>query len=302
MEQIYFGQRIASLRKAQGMTQEALAQVLGITNQAVSKWETDQCCPDIMQLPVLADLFGISMDTLFGRPEAVHAQNDNTTIDDLPWPDNDDLHAVCYIGHKLVNYQEILKSDKRATFSCFMNKGMFRDDPVVLAYTGTVGNIHSDFSVTCQDVRGNVQAGESITCGDVGGQVSAGEGISCGNIQGGAFAGDSINCVTIGTYAQAGDDIRCTGMIGGNVQAGGDLTCTEIGGRVQCDGDVSCEGNIQGDVKCEGDITCGDIFGNASAEGDIEATAIHGDAKAEGDISCETIGGNAIADGEILDD
>ena len=46
MEQIYFGQRIAALRKQAGMTQEALAQRLGITNQAVSKWESDQCCPD----------------------------------------------------------------------------------------------------------------------------------------------------------------------------------------------------------------------------------------------------------------
>lgn len=57
MEQIYFGQRIAALRKSKGMTQEALAQRLGITNQAVSKWESDQCCPDIMQLPALADIF-----------------------------------------------------------------------------------------------------------------------------------------------------------------------------------------------------------------------------------------------------
>ena len=67
MEQIYFGQRIAALRKEKGMTQEALAQRLGITNQAVSKWESDQCCPDIMQLPALADIFEISMDALFGR-------------------------------------------------------------------------------------------------------------------------------------------------------------------------------------------------------------------------------------------
>ena len=69
MEQIYFGQRIAALRKRKGMTQEALAQLLGITNQAVSKWESDQCCPDIMQLPALAELFDISMDALFGRED-----------------------------------------------------------------------------------------------------------------------------------------------------------------------------------------------------------------------------------------
>ena len=51
MQQIYFGARIASYRKEKELTQEALAQRLGVTNQAVSKWESDQCCPDIMLLP-----------------------------------------------------------------------------------------------------------------------------------------------------------------------------------------------------------------------------------------------------------
>ena len=81
MEQIYFGERIASLRKARGMTQEALARRLGITNQAVSKWESDQCCPDIMQLPALADIFEISMDALFGRQEPVLPENGAGTGD-----------------------------------------------------------------------------------------------------------------------------------------------------------------------------------------------------------------------------
>ena len=40
MKQIYFGQRISQLRRENGMTQETLAQRLGISNQAVSKWES----------------------------------------------------------------------------------------------------------------------------------------------------------------------------------------------------------------------------------------------------------------------
>ncbi len=58
------GKRIAQYRKEQGLTQENLAEKLGVSSQAVSKWENDQTCPDILLLPDLAKLFGISVDAL----------------------------------------------------------------------------------------------------------------------------------------------------------------------------------------------------------------------------------------------
>lgn len=61
------GKRIAANRKRLGLTQEQLAEKLGITAQAVSKWENDQSCPDISVLPLLADIFCISTDELLGR-------------------------------------------------------------------------------------------------------------------------------------------------------------------------------------------------------------------------------------------
>ena len=51
MEELRMGARIARYRKENGLTQEALANRLGVTNQAVSKWEGDVCCPDIQLLP-----------------------------------------------------------------------------------------------------------------------------------------------------------------------------------------------------------------------------------------------------------
>ena len=51
MEELRMGARIARYRKELGLTQEALAHRLGVTNQAVSKWEGDVCCPDIQLLP-----------------------------------------------------------------------------------------------------------------------------------------------------------------------------------------------------------------------------------------------------------
>jgi transcriptional regulator with XRE-family HTH domain len=58
---------ISRLRKQYGITQEQLAKRLGVSYQAVSKWENGQSCPDIILIPILADVFGITIDELFGR-------------------------------------------------------------------------------------------------------------------------------------------------------------------------------------------------------------------------------------------
>lgn len=61
------GSRIAELRRKKNMTQEELANALGVTPQAVSKWENDLSCPDITLLPQLARLFGVTTDELLGN-------------------------------------------------------------------------------------------------------------------------------------------------------------------------------------------------------------------------------------------
>jgi len=55
MEQT-IGNRIKQLRKSRSMTQDQLADKLGVTAQAVSKWENDQSCPDIAMLPAKAPI------------------------------------------------------------------------------------------------------------------------------------------------------------------------------------------------------------------------------------------------------
>lgn len=61
------GNNIVRLRKQLGMTQEQLANGLGVSYQAVSKWENGQTCPDIIHIPLLADVFGTTIDEIFGR-------------------------------------------------------------------------------------------------------------------------------------------------------------------------------------------------------------------------------------------
>ncbi|MBQ2855168.1 MAG: helix-turn-helix domain-containing protein [Oscillospiraceae bacterium] len=71
MNNTSMGQRIATLRKEKGMTQAELAEKMGVTDKAVSKWERDLSCPDISVLPHLAELFGITVDQLMGSGTSV---------------------------------------------------------------------------------------------------------------------------------------------------------------------------------------------------------------------------------------
>ena len=63
------GNQIKSLRLSKGLTQEALAEQLGVTAQAVSKWERNAALPDIGLLPQLSVLFGVTIDQIFAIPD-----------------------------------------------------------------------------------------------------------------------------------------------------------------------------------------------------------------------------------------
>ena len=64
MDNIQTGKLIAKLRKKQGLTQQQLAYKLNLSNKTISKWESGNGSPDISNLPVLAEVLGISVDEL----------------------------------------------------------------------------------------------------------------------------------------------------------------------------------------------------------------------------------------------
>ena len=70
------GEFIAALRKAQGLTQQQVADRLGVSNKTVSSWETGASCPDIAMLPAIAELYGVTCDEIL-RGE--HIPADETT-------------------------------------------------------------------------------------------------------------------------------------------------------------------------------------------------------------------------------
>jgi len=76
-----FGEKLNSMRKNSGFTQEEVAVRLGISPQAVSKWENDLSCPDIMLLPEIAKLYGKSVDELLGTDDFNEADAKESVID-----------------------------------------------------------------------------------------------------------------------------------------------------------------------------------------------------------------------------
>ena len=77
MEQMTLGQRIAERRKMLGLSQEGLGEKLGVSRQAISKWESDGAVPEIDKLITLSRLFSVSVGWLLGVEEQSSAsQND----------------------------------------------------------------------------------------------------------------------------------------------------------------------------------------------------------------------------------
>ena len=75
--------RIQSLRKAKGMSQEELADRVGVSRQAVSKWESEQATPDLDKVVIMSDIFEVTTDYLLKGIEPVKTDDHKTMADVL---------------------------------------------------------------------------------------------------------------------------------------------------------------------------------------------------------------------------
>lgn len=78
-----FGSMVAELRKEKGMTQLDLAEKMGVTDKAVSKWERDLSFPDISSLPKLAEIFEVSVDELMQVKSNTKEKSEETGIAEI---------------------------------------------------------------------------------------------------------------------------------------------------------------------------------------------------------------------------
>ena len=81
MEQLKIGKFISAKRKEQNLTQEKLAEMLGVSNKSVSKWETGKCMPDWSLHMRLCEILNISMNELLSG-EAINEENLNHIADE----------------------------------------------------------------------------------------------------------------------------------------------------------------------------------------------------------------------------
>ena len=110
---------IARLRRERGMTQEALAEVIGVSPQTISKWENNTTYPDIALLPVLADVFGVTIDALYGR-EMQQSLLPENAIDNVIEHARRTFVGVCYnpeldgkFEAQLAQYKKVMQADPR---------------------------------------------------------------------------------------------------------------------------------------------------------------------------------------------
>lgn len=101
---IVLAANILKYRKKSGLSQEELANKLGVTFQAVSKWENAKAAPDIAFLPMMADIFGCYIDEFFSRDVKTEIHYDHCAA--LPWADDNTIRIFQTLGKKIIKSQE----------------------------------------------------------------------------------------------------------------------------------------------------------------------------------------------------
>lgn len=151
------GRIIRRLRKERGLTQEELAELIGVTFQAVSKWENDTGMPDISYVVPLANVFGVTTDTLFGT----ETSDESGEIDSF----------IREIEHKMCNC-----SDEGEQLECDLEcvkavQVKIRDHPTdyrLLAYSmGNLYGVISDLEDSGRSDEAKVWISEFIRQGNV---------------------------------------------------------------------------------------------------------------------------------------
>ena len=132
---IVLAANILRYRKKSGLSQEELAKQLGVTFQAVSKWENARSAPDISFLPIMADIFGCYIDELFSREVKTEIHYDHCAA--FPWADDTVIRGVVCEGRKILQCNSLVD---RFTFEII----------------GDAKNVQSECNI---EVNGNISGG-----------------------------------------------------------------------------------------------------------------------------------------------
>ena len=130
---------IAQLRREHSMTQEALAERIGVSPQTVSKWENRTTCPDVALLPVIADVFDVTIDALYGREDARRAILPEQAIDHVIDCARETFVGVCYEPERDGSFGAELAAYKRAMMLDARHRSVIENDRDVLYFRESRG-------------------------------------------------------------------------------------------------------------------------------------------------------------------
>lgn len=254
MGYIIIGDVIKELRKAKGISQETLADVCGVSMQAVSKWENGQSYPDITFLPKLAEYFSVTMDFLLTgvetdksaskeeKEESATTKEEQSGSEFLNVPPDwgEDVLYIAQCRNGVVLSEEKWERDKviKVVFDKEYEKSKNKLQIQIVGNADIQGDVaakelKAGGDINCGDVEGNINAGGGMNCGDVDGSINVGGSMNCGDVDGNVNAGGRINCGDVDGNLMAGAEVEC-GDIDGDVTAGVSVTCDDIGGNVKC--------------------------------------------------------------------
>jgi len=134
--EIKIGNKIKELRKKRRITQEQLAEKIGVSFQAISKWENNIALPDITLVPVIAHYFGISTDELLSYDSAeMDREIKNIVIEAAKYRENDPQKGKKILGEGLKKYpdNDILLNNLLYVMNYNENLGKHWDDTIELA-------------------------------------------------------------------------------------------------------------------------------------------------------------------------
>lgn len=223
---IILAANILKYRKKSGLSQDELAQKLGVTFQAVSKWENAKAAPDITFLPTMADIFGCYIDELFSREVKTEIHYDHCA--EFPWCDDTVIRGVVCEGRKILQCDELFD---RFTFEI----------------VGDAQNVHSECNI---EVNGNVlngcEASKSIT---VNGCVSGGINSFGAVVVGGTLSGG----------CNASGNVTVSGHFSGGCNTTGNIACGgNLHGDASCNGTLTVQGNVEAE-KIKGNVICNSL-------------------------------------------
>lgn len=199
------GNSIKQLRQQKNLTQDQVAKILGVSYQAVSKWETGANTPDIALLPEIANLFGVSIDALFSNNFMDYSDIQSFVKDD------DVIRVVQMRGTKVLRVSSAFSPDEPPIQIAFPHDC---NDRTQYFKVEVFGHILADGSI-----NGDVICYQTVTSSTINGDVK-----SDGNIEVKELNSQKVICHNItDCYKLQASKIECSGTVNSV-----NLTCSQI--------------------------------------------------------------------------